>query len=286
VSEKEYKYDFPTGQSRFVSRDFTDFMMSQIVGDIRATANPRWTQRWMWDRSYSESRRPEVPAMLLELLSHQNFEDMRYGLDPRFKFIVSRAIYKAILRHISDQYGTDYCVAPLPVHSFATAPAENGAVRLSWLPTVDSLESTATPTAYILYTRQGDSGFDGGRVVTDTSVTVMQTSDVIYSYRVTAINAGGESFPSQTLAVCQRTDARATAMVINGFDRLSAPECRGDGFHNEFDSGVAYLQDVAFIGEQRVYDISKRREKVESRALGVSYSDYAGKLVGVIILES
>ena len=34
--------------------------------------------------------------MLLELLSHQNFADMRYGSDPRFKFLVSRAIYKGI----------------------------------------------------------------------------------------------------------------------------------------------------------------------------------------------
>ena len=271
---------FDGGASRYRSRDLTDLVMSQISADIRATYEPEWRRRGMWNRSYYEARVPSVPTMLLELLSHQNFADMRLGHDPNFKFVVSRAIYKAILRHISAQYGTEYCVAPLPVHSFATAPAENGTVRLSWLPTVDSLESTATPTAYILYTRQGDGGFDGGRVVTDTSVTVTQINDVIYSYRVTAINAGGESFPSETLAVCQRTDARATAMVINGFDRLSAPESRADGFHNEFDSGIAYLQDVAFIGEQRVHDISKRREKVESRALGVSYSDYAGKLVG------
>ena len=27
----------------------------------------------MWNKSYSESRVPEVPTMLLELLSHQNF---------------------------------------------------------------------------------------------------------------------------------------------------------------------------------------------------------------------
>ena len=271
---------FEGGASRFRSRDLTDLVMSQIASDLRATYEPEWRRRGMWNRAYYEARVPSVPTMLLELLSHQNLADMRLGHDPNFKFVVSRAIYKAILQHISAQYKVDYCVSPLPVHSFATAPAENGAVRLSWQPTVDSLESTATPTAYILYTRQGDGGFDGGRVVTDTTVTVTQTSDIIYSYRVTAVNAGGESFPSETLAVCQLTDAKATAMVINGFDRLSAPECRTDGFHNEFDSGVAYLQDVAFIGEQRVHDISKRREKVESRALGVSFSNYAGKLVG------
>ena len=277
---KYKKGKFEGGSSRFLSRDVTDLVMSQIVGDIRATYEPEWRRRGMWNKSYFEARVPSTPTMLLELLSHQNLADMRLGHDPNFKFVVSRAIYKAILKHISAQYGTEYCVSPLPVHSFATAPAGDGKVALSWLPTIDSLEATARPTAYVLYTRKGDGGFDGGRVVTDNSLIVSQDADVIYSYRVTAINAGGESFPSQTLAVCQRSDAKATAMIVNGFDRLSAPECREDGFHNEFDSGVAYIRDVAFIGEQRVHDISKRREKVEAKALGVSFSDRAGEIVG------
>jgi hypothetical protein len=205
---------------------------------------------------------------------------MRLGHDPNFKFIVSRAIYKAVLRHLSAQYNTDYVVAPLPVNGFATAPTADGDVKLSWHPTTDTLEITATPTAYVVYTREGENGFDNGRVVTDTTLITKQKQGVIYSYRVTAINAGGESFPSEILSVCQRDDAIATAMVVNGFDRLAAPECREDGFHNEFDSGVAYIKDVAFIGEQRVYDVTKRRERVEQKALGVSYSDYEGKLVG------
>ena len=121
---------------------------------------------------------------------------------------------------------------------------------------------------------------DNGRVVTDNSLIINQKPDVIYSYRVTAINAGGESFPSEILTVCQLSDAKATAMIVNGFDRVAAPECRKDGFHNEFDSGVAYLRDVAFIGEQRVHDTSKRREKSEPRAFGVSFSNHQGKIVG------
>jgi hypothetical protein len=205
---------------------------------------------------------------------------MRLGHDPNFKFVVSRAIYKAILRHLSVQYGVEYTVAPLPINSFATMPAEDGAVCLSWRATVDTLEVTAKPTAYVVYTREGDGGFDNGRVVTSNSLIVNQKPDVIYSYRITAINAGGESFPSETLAVCQSSEQRATAMIINGFDRVAGPECSEDGFHNEFDSGVAYLRDVAFIGEQRIYDISKRREKSEAKAFGVSFSGNAGEIVG------
>lgn len=272
------KGKFEGGAKRYLSRDLTDLIMTQIAGDIRATYEPEWRRRGMWNRSYFEARVPSTPTMLLELLSHQNLADMRLGHDPNFKFIVSRAIYKAVLRHLSAQYECQYCVTPLPVNSFATAPAEGG-VRLSWRPTIDSLEVTAKPTAYVVYTKEGDNGFDNGVVVTDNSLIVNQKSGVIYSYRVTAINAGGESFPSETLSVCIDENAATTAMIINGFDRLAAPECREDGFHNEFDSGVAYLRDVAFIGEQRVHDISKRREKVERFALGVSYSDHAGEIV-------
>lgn len=273
------KCKFEGGSSRYRSRDLTDLVMTQITNDIRATYESEWRRRGMWNRSYFEARVPSAPTMLLELLSHQNQADMRLGHDPNFKFLVSRAIYKGILRHLSAQYDVPYCVTPLPVHSFATSPAEGG-VKLSWTPTVDELEPTAKPTAYMLYIREGDGGFDNGRVVTDTTLIVKQKDDVIYSYRVTAINAGGESFPSETLAACIKSDAVATALIVNGFDRVAAPECREDGFHNEFDSGVAYLQDVAFIGEQRVHDISKRREKVERNALGVSYSNYAGQIVG------
>lgn len=89
------------GSSRLASRDLTDLVMTSIVNDIRAVWNPSWTRRGMWDKSYFEARAPEVPAMLLELLSHQNFADMKHGLDPAFRFDVSRAIYKGILRFIA-----------------------------------------------------------------------------------------------------------------------------------------------------------------------------------------
>ena len=83
---------FQNGTSRWASRDLADIIQTQIVADIQKKFAPEWTRRGMWDKSYSEARVPEVSTMLLELLSHQNFADMRYGLDPRFRFAVSRAI--------------------------------------------------------------------------------------------------------------------------------------------------------------------------------------------------
>ena len=146
---------FVGGADRYRSRDLTDIVMTQIVGDIRRTFEPEWNRRGLWNRSYYEARVPCAPTMLLELLSHQNFADMRYGNDPRFKFTVSRAVYKGILRYISSQYGTPYVVQPLPVEAFSAVFVDENKVQLRWTPTIDTLETTATPTGYIVYTRKG-----------------------------------------------------------------------------------------------------------------------------------
>lgn len=275
---------FDGGASRYVSRDLTDIVMTQIVSDIRAEYEPTWRRRGLWNRSYYEARVPCVPTMLLELLSHCNFADMRYGADPRFRFTVSRAIYKAILKHISAQYGTLCKVAPLPVDRFSAELCGGDSVLLRWHPVKDRLEPAADADRYVIYTRTGNGGFDNGRVVSDTSCYVRQSAGKIYSYRITALNDGGESFPSETLAVCKVPEERGRVLIINGFDRISAPASfRRDsleGFDNGRDGGAAYIRDMSFTGEQRVFETAQRRNPDEAEMLGASYGDYDGRVVG------
>ena len=100
--------------------------------------------------------------MLLELLSHQNFADMRYGIDPRFRFTVSRAIYKGMLQFLCSQYRMDYIVQPLPVDHMALRMIGENEIELSWKAVNDPLEPTAAPEKYIVYTRIGNGDFDNG----------------------------------------------------------------------------------------------------------------------------
>ena len=283
VSEKEYKYDFPSGQSRFASRDFTDFVMSQIVGDIRATANPRWTQRWMWDRSYSESRRPEVPAMLLELLSHQNFEDMRYGLDPRFKFIVSRAIYKAMTKFIATQNNQEYVISPLPINSFALRLIGDNKVRLTWRPTIDLLESTAVAKKYVVYTRRDGEGWDNGVLVDDTVAVLPIGVDEMMSYKVVAVNDGGASMDSEILSAYSARNAKGEVLVINGFDRVAGPEgfqsAPYAGFPEWLDRGVGDGVELQYIGRQHDFDSRHPWISDDDSGWGQSNSDCEEMLV-------
>ena len=279
---KEGKGEFSKRVSRLRSRDLTDLVMTQIVDDIRAKYEPNWTRRGMWDRAYYEARMPACPTMLLELLSHQNFADMRYGHDPSFQFDVSRAIYKGILRYLSSQNGVDYTVAPLPINSFAIELCDNKA-NISWAATVDPLEPTATPDYYILYTRIGESGFDNGKRVENNSTTITLEPGKHYSFRVTAVNKGGESFDSETLSACYCKNSPATVMIINGFDRVAAPMSQqGDsiaGFYNNYDSGVACIRNLSFIGEQVIFDRKLSKSENENYALGTSYSDYETRVI-------
>lgn len=96
TAKKRGKYS--DGRSRLLGEKLCKSIVNSVVNDIRTSYDSNWEMRKMRDAKYIEARVPEVPTMLLELLSHQNLTDMRYGLDPQFKFDVARAVYKEIGR--------------------------------------------------------------------------------------------------------------------------------------------------------------------------------------------
>lgn len=254
---------YPTGCSRQVARDLGDYMQTQIVEDMQTLFTPHWQRRQLQNSSYSEARLPKVPAVLLELLSHQNYNDMQYGLDPRVKFTVSRAIYKSILRFMHAQYGTDYVVQPLPVNSMAMK-MEQGArnkesrqISVEWQPTYDPLEATAKPTYYIVYTRQDDGDWDNGKRVTTPSYSFIGKAGVRYDIRVVAGNTGGISLPSEVLSAYVAPEEKGRILVLNAFTRISGPEWFQDSTYagiRPYAHGVAYGKDISYIGEQYDFD--------------------------------
>ncbi len=274
---------YPTGVDRMGVRTLGDLVQSQIVDDMRATLAPEWMRRELSDKSYAESRYPEVPSLLLELLSHQNFADMRYGHDPRVKFLTSRAVYKGVLKYLHLQYGTDYVVQPLPVSEFAMERRGESGLRLSWAERVDSLESTAVADHYVLYTRKGDGGYDNGVRCDSAWVDVQVEQGVHYSFRVAAANAGGVSLRSETLSACLLPEQRGMALVINGFDRVAAPQgVAVDSTYAGFvpnDNGVPYMYDVSYVGDQYEYDKNAVWTDNDDPGFGASYADYEQVMV-------
>lgn len=282
------KTEFKNGESRMVSRDFADIVQTSVVNDIRAQYEPLWSRRELWSRNYAESREPEVPSLLLEMLSHQNLADMRYGKDPSFRFTVSRAIYKGILRFLAYINDFDYVVQPLPVTDISSSLVRDGGklfANLEWKPAVDSLEPEAIPDKYVLYTRINGGSFDGGHIVKDCSTRIQIEAGQIYSFRVTAVNAGGESFPSETISVGVASKDAPTALIVNNFNRVSAPlslaspDSTLGGFAGRIDSGVPYLREVAYSGAQYEFRRGAQWTDDDNPGFGASYSDYETTIV-------
>ena len=236
---------YANGTPRELSRRYCNLLSTEIVKDIRAKWEPNWTRRGMWDKSYYEARVPEVPAVLMELLSHQNFADMKYGLDPMFRFDVSRAIYKGMLKFISQRDHRSYVVQPLPVNNFAISKTEKGHYLLTWNPTHDDLSDNADATGYIVCERVGlDGAFKEIATTRGPQYSVRINDNKIHSYRIIAMNDGGRSFPSETLSLGEAAGSQGDVLVVNGFTRVSAPDWfdgpERAGFDDNKDHGSQY----------------------------------------------
>lgn len=271
---------YPSGYSRMAANDFAYYMGRQIMEDMKAAGVDRWQWRGIWHQDYVETRVPMVPAIIFESLSHQNFTDMKVGVEPRYKFIIARAIYKAMLKFLAEQYNETYVVQPLAVTNFSAmfSSASADSVRLSWKPNLDETEKTSYPNGYIIYTRKNGRSFDGGVVVKGTSVTLPINPDTIYSYKVEAYNNGGKSFPSEILSVCRTRKADKKAIIVNCFDRVSGPAPfdfgQLAGFAYEKDFGVPYMYDISYTGPQIEFKRSAKFMNNDYPGFGASLGNY------------
>ena len=270
---------YANGTPRELSRRFANLLSTEIVKDVRAKWEPNWTRRGMWDKSYYEARVPEVPAVLMELLSHQNFADMKYGLDPMFRFDVSRAIYKGRLKFIAQRDHRSYTVQPLPVNNFAISKTGKGQYLLSWDPTHDDLSDNADATGYIVCERVGlDGGFKEIATVKGPQYSVRINDNKIHSYRIIAMNDGGRSFPSETLSLGEARSSKGDVLVVNGFTRVSGPDWFDGpdraGFDDDKDHGVPYMQQINYLGSQYEFRRDIEWKDDDAPGFGASRSDH------------
>jgi hypothetical protein len=274
------KRKFSKGPDRAACRMLADYVQTQIVNDLRSDYDSLWTRRGLWNRSYSECRTTDVPGMLLELLSHQNFADMKFGLDPQFRFDACRAVYKGMLKFLSTYYSETYVVSPLPVEAFSLVFGEEGKAVLEWKARNDEKEPTATPDGYIVYTRVDDGVFDSGVRVRDCRAEMPVSPGHVYSYKVEAYNRGGRSFPSEILSIGIASAEAKKILIVNNFDRISAPSWfdseKYAGFDSGIDGGVPYIRDISYAGESYEYRRDRKYVNNVAPGFGASDTDMAG----------
>ena len=280
-----YKTDFnegltSSGMDRYVSRDLASSILTNLTTDLKKY---KWKVRKLWNKDYGEARCPLSPAIILEMLSHQNFIDMQKAYDPQFKFDFCRSVYKSIVKFLATVHDRPYTIQPLPVKDFSIQLDEAHSIaHLSWQSTEDSLEPTASPDDYILYTREGKQDFDNGKIVHATSVNVILKEGVICSFKISALNKGGESFPSEILSAYIAPDSKGKMLIVNAFDRLEGPAYinneKEQGFLLDIDPGVQYGAFTGFCGKQKSFDV-KYAGSEDANGLGQSGSELEGKIV-------
>lgn len=273
---------FPEGMSRLASRDLCDAMVNQAKEDLTKLYG-NWNRRQLFDRNYSETRVPQIPAVIIETLSHQNFADMRMAHDPTFKFNLARALYKGILKYTATQHRQDYTLQPLPVSDFYTEiNTDNHTIALNWAPTPDPLDPDANPTGYIVYTKIGNQGYDNGTYTRNPHLSVKAIPNTLYSFKIAALNDGGSSLCSEELTAYIAHKTKATVLIINGFQRLAGPQpIQTDslqGFDIHADPGIYLNSFPGYCGAQ--INFKKAQAGIEGPdGLGYSGNELSGMLI-------
>ena len=256
------------------NRNLGDWIQTQITEDLRTLA-PEWTRRQLKEANYCESRVPVVPSIILELLSHKNMADMRYGLDPAFRFAACRAVYKGILRYLN---GKEAVVQPLPVHEMAIAP--DGTIR--WTAPIDSLEPSATPTYYMVYVRADEGEWDVQQVEKKTELKLNLQRGVQYDCYVVAGNDGGLSMPGPMVSTYLAPDEKAPmALIVDAFDDVYGPDWFADSTFAGIVPGTYACESdfsCAYIGEQWDYRRASLWTNDDNCGWGACYRDHAGQL--------
>ena len=128
----------------------------------------------------------------------------------------------------------------------------------------------------------GRGGFDNGTYTRKPELTVEVEPGLVYSFRVTAVNRGGESFPSETLSACKAKRSKGTVLIVNAFDRVSGPGSINSplmqGFDLLNDPGIPDGQTPAYCGYQQNFDRSRPGIEDET-GLGYSGNELEGKLI-------
>lgn len=203
----------------------------EIANDVLKGYDANWrigpkVCRWLGETNPKYNGK--MPAALFEMGFFDNPEDAKYMLDPKFRQIVARALYQGIVRYYHENVEgfTIPTLLPEPPTHLHVVTDFKGDATLRWRePAYDTGDGLLGDPAldYRVYRSSNGKGWDNGIAVdaTELSLAGMKDGEIVY-FRVTAANVGGESLPTETVAVRTTERGRSEVLVVNGFDRLDA----------------------------------------------------------------
>ncbi len=200
-----------------------EFIHDDVVDAVRALWDADWTDRGLhtaWFAEVNPSYNDEMPAALIELAFHDHEGDTALLKHPRFRRDTSRAMMHGIIDYFADRDGVDLEYPPEPPTHLSVRASGTGELTVRWQAPPAGAPLGDPATGYRVYTSADGRAFDDGIDVDGTEwVLGGQHGYEPVFVRVTATNAGGESFPTETLGAIPTPEETAIAFV-QGFDRL------------------------------------------------------------------
>jgi len=278
-----------------------NFVHNELINDIRLAWDAGWTNRGTHTADFGElnpSNNNEMPAALTEIAFHDTPGDAEDLRDPRFRQICARAVYQGIVKYFADAVGNGNGIIdvgevvdllPEPPINFRAILNGSGGITLSWSAppynTGNNLLGDAA-TGYRIYQSTNGKGFANAIPTASTTYTISGglTLGTVYYFRISATNAGGESFPTETLTVRYKASGTNPILIVSGFDRLdrwcmiveddpySANDLHREYLNrmNSYDYTISYAQAIQTYGQ---YFDSSSNEAVENGSVSLgSYS--------------
>ena len=166
----------------------------------------------------------EFDATIIELAFHDNQEDAELLRDDRVRAAMAKATVQGIIRFLNTLPNSQVPLnfPPDTPRYVRVEDLGGGDVRVSWQPPLADSAHGDPATGYVVYQSTNGYGFGSPIVLGDvlsTTISGIPAGEIRY-FRVAATNAGGESMPSEVLAVRRPASGTADVLVVNGYDRL------------------------------------------------------------------
>jgi MYXO-CTERM domain-containing protein len=197
----------------------------EVIRDLRLGFDPDWKDTGKVTAALGElnpSHNPEMPAILVEIAFHSTVEDAAALREPNFRRLAARATAQGIAKFFADKDGRPLVLPPDPPSALRVQNAGPGKLRVSWRPPVTDAGAGDAPSRYRVQVGENGYGFDDGIEVESESVVLDVPRAALRFVRVTAVNDGGESLPTEVVGARAAASGAAPILVVGGFDRLDA----------------------------------------------------------------
>ncbi len=202
----------------------------------------------------------KMDGTIIEVGYHDNPQDAALMRDPKVRNAHGKGAYRAAVQYFNNFRGGPVAYYPEPPVRFRAVNNGSGGVTLSWQPGPTGGTKGQAATGYRVYQSPDGLGWGGGEVASDTAHTIGGlTVGETYFFRVAGLNAGGESFPSDTLGVRITPSGSADILIINGFDRL-------DRFNNVAKGGHAGTVEQLIPQQNNTYNYVRQHGNAISAA--------------------